>query len=179
MECHKIELTRGHSSVVDPEDADLGSFKWYVKIDQHLRYAARSAGKATPRITIRLHREVMARILGRDMLPCEEVDHIDRDGLNNRRSNLRLASRVQNCQNRRSRVGSASRYLGVSWEASSCKWRARIGYRESGTIDRNVSLGRYISEEDAARAYNEAARRLFGDFSNLNKIIDAPTNEGF
>lgn len=165
-----IALGGARVAVVDVQDADLAALRWHAKLGKGLLYASRNEGRHPARLTVRLHRVVMARILGRELLPSEEVDHVDHDGLNNQRANLRLATRTQNCQNRRSRRRSTSRYLGVSFDAASGKWRARICHRASGAADRNTYLGRFDSEEAAGRAYNEAARRLFGEFANLNNL---------
>lgn len=89
------------------------------------------------------------------------TDHIDHDGLNNQRHNLRLATRGQNLQNQRPLRAGASRFKGVSRAGS--RWRARIKLR-----GREVHLGRYDSELAAALAYDAAARQAFGSFACLN-----------
>lgn len=109
-----------------------------------------------------LHRELLN--------PEVEVDHIDGDGLNNRRSNLREATHQQNIAGMRPRAGTSSRFKGVSWSDPSRwgrpgrpKWNAyiRVNYRRK-------NLGYFDAEEDAARAYDEAARAAFGDFARTN-----------
>ena len=91
------------------------------------------------------------------------VDHIDHDGLNNRMSNLRLVTQSQNCMRRRKRTDSSSKYKGVSWSVSRGKWCACIQY--SG---HHINLGRFDCEEDAARAYDKAAKTYFKEFAVLN-----------
>jgi len=90
-----------------------------------------------------------------------QVDHRDHNGLNNQRANLRPATHSQNLGNQRKRRGTASRYKGVT----PCKrsWQARI--RVNG---KQTHLGTYGTEEEAARAYDAAARRAFGEFACLN-----------
>jgi hypothetical protein len=121
-------------------------------------YVWRSAHGATRSIR-RLHRQIMGIPEGTRQL----VDHRDGDGLNNARSNLRIASRAQNNMNRGPRAGSSSRFKGVFFHKASCKWMAEI--RCDGRAD---YLGLFGSEEAAARAYDTAAVRLHGDFARLN-----------
>lgn len=103
-----------------------------------------------------MHHEILAVADGL------EVDHIDGDGLNNRRSNLREADDVQQGANKRNRKHS-SRFKGVSWDQRKKRWRAsiRVAYKLK-------NLGRFAREEDAARAYDEAAITAFGRFARLN-----------
>lgn len=86
------------------------------------------------------------------------VDHIDGNGLNNVRSNLRPATASQNAANRKAQGGS-SRYKGVSWHKRSCKWQAQI---------KRTNLGYFDDEKEAARAYDDAAREDYGEFARLN-----------
>ena len=92
------------------------------------------------------------------------VDHINGDGLDNRRSNLRSATKQQNTFNQKAR-GGTSKYKGVCREEKSNSWRAYITHN-----GRRISLGRHQTEEDAATAYNLAARKLFGDFARANDV---------
>lgn len=93
------------------------------------------------------------------------IDHIDRDGTNNRICNLRAATPAENARNSSSRVGSSSQYLGVYYDKVRDKWRAQI---QKG--DEKFSLGRFATEDAAALAYNKAASRLFGDRAALNVV---------
>lgn len=93
------------------------------------------------------------------------VDHIDRVKTNNRPDNLRSATHSVNGQNRDSRRGSTSKYLGVFWDSERGKWRAQIS-----KVGKSACLGRFNSEEEAAAAYNSAARILFGEFSAQNEL---------
>lgn len=94
-----------------------------------------------------------------------EVDHIDRNSLNDKIENLREADRSNNCKNRKSRINSSSQYLGVSWSKDRKKWIACIHYND---ISKN--LGGYIKESDAALIYNRYAVKYHGEFANLNII---------
>lgn len=91
------------------------------------------------------------------------VDHKDRNTENDKIENLRPATALQNTRNRRSEEGSTSKYLGVC--ACGKKWRAEIKSRGNEKF-----LGYFNKEEDAAKAYNEAAHKIYGNFANLNVI---------
>lgn len=93
-----------------------------------------------------------------------ELDRINNDG-NYEPDNVRWVTRQQNLMNTSSRKGTTSKHKGVFWEKSRAKWCVKI---KSGNERRQV--GRFDSEEDAALAYNEAAKELFGEYANLNKI---------
>lgn len=95
----------------------------------------------------------------------EEVDHEDGDGFNNRRSNLRVATKSQNRANRtRLAKNNNSGFHGVRWHAG--KWVASIQKDK-----KRYYLGRFSDPRDAARAYNEKARELFGEFAcRLNDV---------
>ena len=91
------------------------------------------------------------------------TDHIDHDGLNNQRRNLRPATVAQNGRNRRAQLACSSAWKGVTWSALKRKWQAAI------MVDgRRTPLGMFVSEEDAARAYDTAARAAFGEYAELN-----------
>lgn len=91
------------------------------------------------------------------------VDHRNGDGLDNRRSNLRQADSSQNAQNRRGHAIATSQFKGVHWNRQRRKWIAEIGYRGVRT-----RLGAFVDEVAAARAYDAAAERLFGEYARLN-----------
>ena len=92
------------------------------------------------------------------------VDHKNHDTLDNRRRNLRLATRTQQNANR-ARTHGASRYKGVHRRWDGLKWVAQIG-----NGDHRSTLGSFEAEEDAARCYNAVARHVFGEFANYNKV---------
>ena len=99
------------------------------------------------------------------------VDHADRNTLNNRLSNLRLATRSQQSQNRRTFENNASGYRGVTWHKQRGKWQANIW------LDgKHVSLGLFSDKDDAARAYNRAAKEHYGEFALLNTIQESCVN---
>ncbi len=165
----QIPLTKGYTAIVSPEDIDLLNFKWYAETKQGVwktQYARRSIsnGDNVKRKEF-MHRAVMRRVMGRDLLSSEFIDHINGDGLDNRRENLRLASHTENNQNRRINRNNTSGYKGVYWNKNEGKWRARIMAHGKRHV-----LGQFVSIIDAAKAYNDAALKYYGEFADLNII---------
>lgn len=158
-----IPLTRGLVTTIDQQDADLGAVLWRAMPKGNGKYirAARKVYNGGGKKTEYLHRVILARKLRRPLRPAEQVDHIDGNPLNNRRANLRPATRAQNTRNRRAR--SASGFKGVYRDKQRRKWRAAIRHN-----DRLRHLGMYTSRIEAARAYDDAARDLFGPYAALN-----------
>ena len=154
-----IELTKGQVTVVDDEDFDLidgQSYFAHSAGDGYGFYAARNRydEKGVQR-TSKLHREIMERVLGRNLTSDEEVDHEDLDKLNNRRRNLRLADRFKNNQNKGIRSSNTSGYVGVWWNKRDKRWYAQIlsnGERKH--------IGCFKNPDDAARAYDTKAKEL-------------------
>lgn len=107
------------------------------------------------------HRLIWAWHYGR--YPEMDIDHIDRNRANNRIENLRLATRSRNNQNSTKRAATSSRYKGVSWSKVAKKWHAYLNTEEG-----RMYLGIHVKEEDAARAYDTAAKEHFGEFAVLN-----------
>ncbi len=107
------------------------------------------------------HRVIWAIQIG--SWPNENIDHINHDKIDNRWSNIRAATKSQNNANKPSRPNSTSKYMGVCWYAKSKKWRAQIRKNNQKNY-----LGSYDCEIDAAKAYDQAAREIHGEFANLN-----------
>lgn len=161
----EIQLTQGKVAVVDDCDADLAALKWCAHRPAHQRswYAVR--GYRLPggrQVTERLHRVVWARAHPGAPAPAE-VDHADGDGLNCRRSNIRAAEHRSNLKNQRLRRDNSSGFKGVSWSKALGRWAAYI--RADG---RRKFLGAYAAKEEAAMAYDRAARQLHAEFAALN-----------
>jgi hypothetical protein len=149
--------------LVDPEDLDLLKRKWNIQPSHNTFYARRIEITETKRIRLALHRLILSRILNRSLLRKDEVDHINGDGLDNRRCNLRLAERHQNARNCRMHKDNTTGFKGVS----QCKDR----FRAYITYDKHTrALGYFRSAIDAGIAYNHEAYKCFGSFANLNKI---------
>jgi hypothetical protein len=148
-----IPLTQGKVALVDDQDyAALVAHKWYAtKRYGGIWYAARQENKRR----MYMHRELLR--LG----PGEWADHIDRDGLNNQRANLRHITPQQNLCNKRIYRNNKTGFRGVAKKGD--RFRAQIT-----AFGRTHYLGYYGTVEEAARAYDEHARRFFGDFAQLN-----------
>ena len=151
----EIQLTQGMVALVDDEDYErLSQYKWSAVKQGGTYYAIRSS---KDRVTIRMHREVLG--LTDRKIFC---DHINHNGVDNQKHNLRTCTATQNQHNQISRTG-VSKYKGVSVNGKSKKWLARIG------IDyMRIVLGYYNSEEEAAMAYDAKARELYGEFACCN-----------
>ena len=151
-------------ALVDDEDyAILTKFKWHAnKTAKSNIYATTEAPKVNgKRQRVKMHRFILGL---KDVKVC--VDHIDGDGLNNQRNNLRICTQMQNTHNRRKRgTRSTSKYLGVSFNKRHKKWRACIK-----TNGKSLHIGAFINEIDAAKAYNKKALELRGEFAKLNII---------
>jgi hypothetical protein len=148
-----IPLTKGKIAIVDTADYDwLSSFTWSTSQKASGVYACRHV----KRKNIYMHRVITNAPAGK------VVDHIDRNGLNNRRSNLRICSAADNSRNSRGKSGT-SRYKGVFWNKKNKKWLVAIKYNRKFR-----HIGYFENETDAAKAYDKAARKLFGEFAYLN-----------
>ena len=162
----EIPLTRGFVAIVDDEDADLAALKWYAQRHRRTVYASRGSSGSR----MRLHRAIGDRI-GLEGL----VDHINGDGLDNRRANLRSATNSQNLANRPRQVNNTSGFKGVSWDKRTHRWyvRAKLKGKEH-------FIGRFRDPVDAAKAYDRKVTELFGGFAYLNfpgPTTPTPTEE--
>ena len=158
-----VPLTQGKVTIVDEDDYDhLNKIRWQTRVQgENLFYAQAYKGKGeTPKV---MHRVIMGLKMG-DKL---DVDHMNHDGLDNRKRNLRTCTRSQNNMNRLPQQGGASKYKGVVYHKGVAKWWARIKINR-----KTISLGLYNKESLAALAYNNAALKYFGEFAYLNVIED-------
>ncbi|MFH1719368.1 MAG: AP2 domain-containing protein [Planctomycetota bacterium] len=157
----RIPLTCGRFAIVDPEDYDrLAKHKWFLARSPTSCYAARwqRVRGRNARRKIWMHREVIDVPLG---MVC---DHINGDGLDNRKANLRPATVSQNLCNRPKRRGrTRSKYKGLEWDKTQRKWKARIQHD-----GRRIYLGSFASQIEAAQAYDRKAKALFGRFARPN-----------
>ncbi len=160
-----IPLTQGKFAMVDDDMYDyLMQWKWYAHRDKNTFYAVRNLYLPNrKRIILGMHRLIMGFVYNDGKL----VDHKDRNGLNNQKSNLRLATNSQNLANSRNlKVFKSSIYIGVSYPKKGKKWVAQILIN-----GKKIRIGRFVNEKDAALAYNETALKLRGEFAILNEIL--------
>lgn len=162
----KIKLTQGFTALIDKEDFQrVSQHLWQIFKSDHTNYARSTMiiyGKT--RKTISLHRFILNAKKGK------EINHINKNGLDNRRCNLRICTRTENCWNShkiysRRRNPPTSRYKGVSFDKENNKYRVRIKLN-----GKNIYLGRFRNEKAAALVYNEKAIKLFGEFARLNIV---------
>ena len=151
----QIALTKGYVALVDDEDfEELSQWKWRALVKPRTVYAIRhSAGRRGG--TIHMGRDILGI-----SLPVL-TDHINGNGLDNRRVNLRECTRQENNRNSRSRLGSSSRYLGVCWNKQMQKWQA--GIKVGGRLRH---LGYFAVETEAGSAYKAAAAIAYGEFAS-------------
>lgn len=159
----EIQLTRGYTAVVDAIDADLLELKWTAMIGEgHRQYAYRKDYTGGVQTQVYMHRVILQRVLGISLARSQKCDHKDGNGLNNRRSNLRLSTNTQNSQNARRHSNSTSPYKGITFDKSRNRWKAQIAVN---------GINRFISYAETAEAayaiYCEAAREHFGEFARL------------
>lgn len=154
-----IPLRNGGEMLADSEDewllAPIPWMRLRVGRDRKIEYAY--SGWFETRVYA--HRLVLAAVTG------VEVDHINGDGLDNRRSNLRAATHALNLANQRPQQGRSSRFKGVSWNKQRRGWEAYI--RVAG---RQIHLGLFSDEGDAALAYDKAAIAAWGSFARPNLL---------
>lgn len=160
--CKLIPLTLGKFAVVDDDDYErLCGYRWLAHRSSRTFYASRKYRNST----IHMHRRIMNAPKG---MVC---DHINHNGLDNRKSNLRICTARQNSYNQRPHTDCVSRYKGVHWLPEQKKWKSRV--RKDG---KTYDLGLFDSEITAAVAYDLKADELFGEFACLNfpKVLDGP-----
>lgn len=161
----EILLTKGQKAIVDDDDYEyLSQWKWSAQISRNKktyyakRYQRLPDGKYT---NVKMHR-ILLGVVDRNI----EIDHINGIGFDNRRENLRLATKSQNRCNRRRRSYFSSKYKGVKWSKSKNKWEVNINV--SG---RRKYLGAFVSEEKAADIYKKAAVIYHGEFAQIELEI--------
>lgn len=159
----EIILTKGKVALVDDEDFDsLSKTSWYAHSSKYGRtgYTARGTMKNYKNKLFLMHRQILGL-----SNPKISVDHIDGNGLNNQKSNLRICTHGENMRNTRKRVNCSSRFKGISWNKDRKKWDVRANLNK-----KVYRVGRYDNEVEAALAYNVTASFLFGEFASLNKV---------
>ena len=156
----KIPLSQGKFALVDDEDFEhLSQWNWCIGKCGSKLYAKRGRKLCDPLgypSSILMHRI---------LLDTDRVDHIDGDGLNNQKLNLRHCTVSQNAWNTGMFKTNTSGYKGVFWHKKSQKWRAQISCQ-----GKTKHLGYFHNKVEAAKCYDEAALRLHGEFAQTNEI---------
>lgn len=159
-----IPLTKGHIATVDESDADLVNSYWHakVRVGRNAIYAARNAQRDGKRTEEHMHRIVLSRVIGRDLLDGEFVDHIDGNGLNNRRENLRVATAYENRYNLPAISSNKTGYKGVYLRKENNKYISTITFES-----KRIYLGEFATPEEAYKAYCDAAKKYHGEFARV------------
>jgi len=151
-----IPLTQNRNAIVDVEDFErLNKWNWQAKWSPASKtfYAKRGL---TGGASTWMHNEIIKT------LPGQQPDHKNRNGLDNRKENLRVGTRSENMANR-TNPNNTSGYRGVVWVKRDSKWQAQIKVHGN-----TIYLGYFSTREDAGRAYDKIATRYFGEFAQLN-----------
>jgi len=153
-----VRLTQGFDALIDLADLFLiAPYRWCVRRTGRSLYAQTMVSKDGRKRPLRMHHLIQP------LLPGELTDHRNRNGLDNRRSNLRKATKADNQRNQPRKSTNTSGFRGVSWDRNQSKWVANIKMNY-----RHFYLGAYDLPEQAARAYDRAARQYHGEFASLN-----------
>ena len=157
----RIKLTLGQYALVDPEDYDkINKYKWNAYRGYSSYYSKRKIynRKNGSQRTVYMHRYIMNAPKGL------MVDHINHNGLDNRKENLRLATRAENTRySKKSKNKFSSNYKGVHYITKAKRWRAMITFE-----GKTIYIGQFRDEISAAKAYDRAAKKYFGKFAFLN-----------
>jgi len=151
----EIKLTSGKVTLVDDEDYGwLSEYRWWLNSG----YAMRNRIEKGVSKTIHMSRVIMNA--PDDMF----VDHINRNTLDNRRENLRICTKRENCANRGVNRNNTSGVKGVSWDTESNKWKAQLRHNY-----KLINLGRFTNISDASEAYANGAKKYFGEFAHIER----------
>lgn len=153
-----VPLTRGFVAQIDASDLHkVAGFNWFAVVQSYTVYAVRRVSGVKGRGSkISMHRQIIGAT--NDV----QVDHVDLNGLNNRRENLRIATPQQNCFNRRKTRANTSGFKGVCWNRKSRKWQAGIRINR-----RSVHLGLFETIDAAYNAYCKAANQHYGEYARI------------
>ena len=151
----EIQLYHGEITLVDDDIYDYANrFKWHLNGDGYVVMSVKTVQGWRSHF---LHRLVMHAV------PGMEVDHTNQNLLDNRRENLRWCTRSQNCAHKKKKIGCLSQYKGVHLDKRRNVWQAYIKVNQ-----RNIFLGLFKNEMEAARIYDKATKQYFGEFALTN-----------
>jgi len=151
-----IENNNKIKVLVDDEDyEELISYSWYLNNSGYA--SAKIGGKF-----VLMHRLIMKAN------PGQEIDHINNNKLDNRKTNLHFCTRSQNLAKRNRPPHNSSGYKGVSYCCQTNKYRAYIQYK-----GKHIAIGRFLTAVEAAKAYNKKAVELYGEYSSINEVNNA------
>ncbi len=159
-----IPLSKNHFAIVDEIDADLSDFHWSALITHTKVYAYRTAKIDDKHTTVLMHRVILARALNVDLSKYDLVDHIDLNGINNRRNNLRIATHSQNLQNKSIQSNNQLGYKGVTLVRGKYQNKFKAQIQFDGKL---FYLGIHDTVEEAYAVYCEKAKELFGEFARF------------
>jgi hypothetical protein len=151
-----IALPCGDWAIIDVDDlGQIANYNWHAVDMGHTKYVRRNRTKNDPPrpLSIRLHRQLMSAPNGMD------VDHVNMNGLDNRKSNLRVCTRSQNLCNRKVQARTKSKLKGVVWHKRAQKWMASLKYE-----GKHYYLGLFRLKEDAHLAYLQKSKEIHKDF---------------
>lgn len=148
----EIILTQGKVALVDDEDYEkVSQYKWHAQKGHNTFYAVRSVWKSNK---IQMHKFIMN---------ANFIDHKDGSGLNNQKENLRVCNNTENSRNCKLTYNSTTGYKGVHWDKNNKKYQVEIMVNR-----KHIFLGRFVDIIEAAKAYDKAALKYFGEFARLN-----------
>jgi hypothetical protein len=152
-----VPLSRGYVALVDASDYPriIAAGRWHARPHGKTVYAQRHITLPEGRRSTQQMHNFITGVIG--------IDHVNGDGLDNRRYNLRVTTQAQNATNTRRRSNNTSGFKGVSWHAECKAWRAQIR-----TGSKSYHLGLFATPEEAARAYDAAAIERFGQYARIN-----------
>jgi hypothetical protein len=160
----KLSNSKYYAHVDHADFHELSKYNWFVDENGRYKRAIRIDKQKGPKAVVHMHRQIMKNelnakrsTLNTDLL----VDHIDNNALNNTRHNLRLVTPQQNQMNRKPQRN--KQYKGITKHKRSKPWKAKIFYN-----NRHIHIGYYKTQIEAAKAYDQAAKKYFGEFAYLN-----------
>ena len=154
--CYRIYFSDNSSFLIDREDFDtINKFTWFKGRRGYPIAHLKLEGK---KLTRPVHKVILSDV-GKDM----NIDHINRDRMDNRRSNLRVCSHQENMFNQRKRNTNTSGYIGVAYHKAANKYESYINLDA-----KKHYLGLYDTAIEAARVRDEYAKRMYGEYAKLN-----------